>query len=102
MSAASRMPIAGRAGWYGSELQGSGSWMRRLGEREIAEIEAALARVRGMPFLEIGKEDFPLAATAGLLAEVAAELEDGLGLARISGLPVARYDEEELRRIFWG
>ena len=95
-------PLAGRAAWYGKELERSGAWVRPLGLRELGEIEAALARVRGMPLLEIAKDDFPLAAAADFLAGIAAELEDGLGIARITGIPVERYGEDELKRLFWG
>ena len=100
--ATERKPFATRAAWYGAEMARSDAWVRPLGERERAELDAALARVRRMPLFEITKEDFPLAATADFLAAVSEELEDGLGAVRITGIPVARYGEDELRRVFWG
>jgi hypothetical protein len=99
---AARKPFDTRAAWNGKELERSGAWVRRLGARELGEIDAALERVRRMPYLEIAKRDFPLAATADLLAEIGQELEDGLGMVRLTGIPVERYGEEDLRRVFWG
>jgi Taurine catabolism dioxygenase TauD, TfdA family len=97
-----RQSFATRAAWYGAEMARSHAWMRPLGERERGELDAALARVRRMPLLEIAKEDFPLAATADFLAAASEELEDGLGAVRITGIPVSRYGEDDLRRVFWG
>ncbi len=100
--AIARQPFASRAAWYGAEMARSNAWVRALGERERGEIDAALERVRRIPLFEITKNDFPLAATADLLAVVSEELEDGFGAVRITGIPVARYSDDELRRVFWG
>jgi Taurine catabolism dioxygenase TauD, TfdA family len=61
-----------------------------------------LQRVKHRPFVEIRRADFPLGATAELLADVSEELENGRGAVRLRGLPVERYGEDDLRRIFWG
>jgi hypothetical protein len=100
--ATARQPFATRAAWYGAGMARSNAWVRALGERERGEIDAALERVRRMPLFEITKEDFRLAATADFLADVSEELEDGYGAVRITGIPVAHYSEDELRRVFWG
>src|SRR6185312_10251317 len=79
-------------------------WIRTLDDTHRAEIDAALARVKraGLPLLGFRREDFPLPATASLLAEVSDELENGLGAVRLRGLPVERYSDDDIRRIFWG
>jgi hypothetical protein len=100
--ATARKPFENRAAWYGGEMARSNAWVRPLGERERREIDAALERIRHIPLFEITKHDFPLAATADLLAGVSDELEDGFGAVRITGIPVARYSEDDLRRLFWG
>jgi len=97
-----RTPLHSRTAWYGKDLARSDAWVRRVGARELAEIDAAMARVAGMPVLEITKADFPLGAAADLLAEIAEELEDGLGAMRLAGLAVARYGEADLKRLLWG
>jgi hypothetical protein len=96
------MPLAGRAGWYGKDLEQSGAWIRTLTEAHRAEIDAALARVRHRPPFGFGADDFPLPTTANLLAEISDELENGLGAIRLRGLPVERYSDDDIRRIFWG
>ena len=96
--------LAGRAGWYGKELDQSGAWIRTLDDTHRAEIDAALAQVKRarLPLFGFGRDDFPLASTAALLAEISDELENGLGAVRLRGLPVERYSDDDIRRIFWG
>ncbi len=97
-------PLAGRAGWYGKALEQSGTWIRSLTDAHRAEIDAALASAKraGVPPFGFGRDDFPLPSTAALLAEISEELEDGLGAVRLRGLPVERYSDDDIRRIFWG
>jgi hypothetical protein len=95
-------PLAGRAGWYGKDLDQSGAWIRTLNDTHRAEIDAALARVRHRPLFGFGRDDFPLNATAELLGEISDELENGLGAVRLRGLPVTRYSDDEIRQMFWG
>lgn len=47
-----RQTLAGRAGWYGKELEASGAWIRTFSDAQREEIDAALARVkRAMPIV---------------------------------------------------
>ena len=96
--------LTGRAAWYGKELDRSGAWIRTLDDTHRAEIDAALARVKRarFPLFGFGRDDFPLASTAALLAEISDELENGLGAVRLRGLPVERYSDDDIRQIFWG
>jgi len=100
--ATARKPFETRGAWYGADMARSNAWARPLGERERREIDAALDRVRRIPLFEITQHDFPLAATADLLAGVSDELENGFGAVRITGIAVTRYGEDDLRRVFWG
>jgi len=96
--------LAGRAAWTGAELERSGDWIRTLDDRQRQEIDAALREAKRHttgPF-DFGKVDFPLDSTAALLADISDELESGRGAVRLRGLDVARYSEDDLRRIFWG
>src|SRR6478736_1832651 len=95
-------PLAGRAGWYGKDLDQSGAWIRTLTDAHRAELDAALAGVRHLPLFGFGRNEFPIPATAGLLAEISDELENGLGAIRLRGLPVERYTDDDIRQIFWG
>jgi hypothetical protein len=97
-------PLAARAGWYGRQLDESGAWIRVLNDAHRGEIDAALARVKraSFPLFGFGRDDFPLTATATLLAEISEELENGLGAVRLRGLPVERHTDDDIRQIFWG
>ncbi len=97
-----RAELTGRSVWTGAELAAAGDWIFTLDDAQCTEIDAALAGVRGKALFGFGTADFPLPLTAPLLAAVSAELEDGRGCARLRGLPVARYSEDDLRQIFWG
>jgi hypothetical protein len=94
--------ISGRSVWLGSDLLRDGDWIHTLNDTHLREIDAALARVRGAPLFGFARKDFPLRATAALLAHVTEELEHGYGCARVRGLPVARYTSTELQQVFWG
>lgn len=94
-------PLSGRAAWDGRRLDET-AWMRRFEPRHLDEITAALAGVARMPLVEIGREEFRLDATQELLAGIGRELEDGLGLVRLRGIPPGRFSLDEERRLFWG
>jgi len=98
-----RRPIIGPFAWRGAELA-ERDWIRPLPEGALDEIDAALGGVkaRGLSWPEITRADFPLPHFGATLAEVGREIEHGRGFVRLRGLPVARYDEDDLRRIFWG
>jgi len=96
--------LTGPAAWYGKELDRSDTWIRTLDDTHRAEIDAALVRVKGTgaKLSGFGRDDFPLASTAALLAGIGEELENGVGAVRLRGLPVERYSDDDLRHIFWG
>lgn len=99
-----RQPIPGRVAWYGRELGLDGDWVRRLDQRQVSTLQAALdhADRLAIPTLEIRREDFPLPGFDGLVADIREELENGRGMVRLTGLPVERFSVEGLRRLFWG
>lgn len=97
-------PITGPCAWLGKDIARSARWVRDLDAADIAEIDAALAAVerRGLAWQKIRRADFPLPNLASLLADIANELENGCGMMKLRGLPVARYSEEQLRKIYFG
>ena len=104
MSAAQIVPLEGPEAWYGADLARSDRWRFRFGADELAELDAAIARVRerGLPWSEMTRNDFPLDRTRRLLDRVAEELENGCGLVNLKGFPVARYDDADLGRAWFG
>jgi hypothetical protein len=97
-------PISGACVWLGKDIAGSTRWVRDLGPADIAEIDAALEGVegRGLAWHEIRRDDFPLPGMARLLSEISQELENGCGMTKLRGLPIARYSEDQLRRLYFG
>lgn len=99
-----RTPITDACAWRGPELATDRSWIWTLDSDELAEIDAALRAVtrRDLRPGEFAREDFPLDKLAVRLQRLLGELEDGRGFVLLRGLPVERYDIEQLLRIYWG
>lgn len=97
-------PVRDRSAWKAADFAHDDSWVHRLTDADIAEIDAALAGVkaRGLAVPDFGREDFPLPALSARIARVLEEVEDGRGFALLRGLPVERYDIDTLRLIYWG
>ena len=103
MAEASFAPIEGPCAWNGSTMVDNPRWRLALSVADITELQAAMASVqrRGLPWDQMTREDFPLAELASKLADVAEELENGSGLANLSGLPVEAFGDG-LRLLWYG
>ena len=99
-----RTPLAGPNVWTGAEIKTSKRWIRDMPASAVAELDAALAHVKkkGLDWSQITRADFPINGLDGLLADIADELENGVGIMKLRGFPVDRYDENDLRRIYFG
>jgi hypothetical protein len=97
-------PIGGPAAWQGATLLAERDWIRPLGNAAAAEIDAALAQVkrRGLHWRDMEAADFPLPTLSGALAGIAEELENGRGVVKLTGFPIGRYDEDDLRAAYYG
>jgi len=97
-------PIDAPCAWKGADMANSSRWVRDLAPAHVAELERALEGVeaRGLGWREITAADFPLPGLAALIDEIRAELEIGSGLMKLRGFPVARYGEEQLRKLYFG
>lgn len=99
-----RVPLSDPSVWLGSDIVHSRRWIRDLPEGAVAEIDAALRGVkhRGLEWSRITRADFPLPSLAPLFDDIREELEDGSGMIKLRGFPVDKYDEAELRQIYYG
>jgi hypothetical protein len=90
--------------WRGEDLAQDRSWQHHWREGELAEIDEALGRAqaKGLNWQQVTAENFALDKVAQRLAWAARELEEGRGLVKFIGLPVAHYDEAQLRLIWMG
>lgn len=96
--------VVTRSAWLGRDLQARDDWMYRLSDAEVAEIDAALRHLQstGRQIPEIGREHFPLGRLARTLRLLQTEIENGLGIMLVRGLPRDRYSAEEMGLIYWG
>ena len=99
-----RTPLTGPSVWTGDEIKNSSRWVRDFPASGTAALDGALAVVKnkGLDWSQITREDFPIDGLGGLLADIADELENGVGIMKLRGFPVERYDENDLRRIYFG
>jgi len=68
----------------------------------LSEIDDAVSRAGDTGWQDISRENFPLPSAGRFFDEIREELENGSGMVKIRGLDVDRYDEDQLRRIWYG
>jgi hypothetical protein len=97
-------PIDGPSAWRGDALTADPSWRRTLTAGEVAALERAAeaAASHGVPSSGFGPAEFPVLELQPVFGWLADQLENGPGVARLSGVPVDRMTREALRRLFWG
>lgn len=98
-------PITDPVAWKGPDLANDKSWMTQLTEADIAGLDAGLREVRkrGKRFPDFEKSDFPIGAELmSKLEAISDELENGKGFFLIRGLPVKRYDDDEINTLYYG
>jgi len=97
-------PLAIEAAWTSAQMARDTSWIHELAEQDVAELDAALGRVkaRGLAMTEITRDDFALPRFAAKLATIQAEIEQGRGFALIRGVPVERLGEADAAIVYWG
>ena len=90
--------------WTGDELAEASDWRFDLTPPMVDEIHAALTGLKrsGIAWPDMCRGDFEIPRTARLLGEISTALEEGRGLAKLSGLPVARYAGQDLKTIWYG
>ena len=96
--------LNGPAIWTGTDLDASSAWIYPLTDAMLAELNRALETVlrRGLDWREVRAENFHIPVTSALLDEVSSQLEQGLGLAKLTGLDVESYADAERRALFFG
>ena len=97
-----RTPLTGPSVWEGKDIKNSTRWIRELPPDQVDELEAALKAAQALPWQEITREDFPLPTLGDLIDDIADELENGCGIMKLKGFPVANHSEDDLRRMYWG
>jgi Taurine catabolism dioxygenase TauD, TfdA family len=96
-------PLAGPSAWYGADMAKSEEWIYALSPREVGEIDAALAAVKGkdLAILDVSRNAFPLPTLGTALDGIHDALLHGRGFALIRGIPRERYSKTDMATIFW-
>ncbi len=99
-----RTPITDASAWRGEDMARQSAWIIRLRPEHIVEIEAALraALATGIEVTQLQRQHFPLPKLAQEIDHWVREVQQGRGFVLVRGLPVERYDDYEVRTIFWG
>jgi hypothetical protein len=97
-------PVTGGALWSADELAARDDWIIRLGADALEDIATALDGVkrRRLAIEDITAADFPLPSVATRLSAIKGLLTDGPGLCLVRGLPVDRYERDDLSLILSG
>ena len=97
-------PVVHPSAWYGHVLAHDTSGIVTLTPAELEEIDTALqsVRQRSLQLPQIDRAAFPLPTLQTKLARVLTEIEAGRGFVVLRGLPVARYSDEDVGKVFWG
>ncbi len=99
-----RTPITDASAWRGADMAKNTSWIMHLRPEHITEIDAALAlaMASGIEVTQMKREQFPLPKLAAEIGAWSHELQRGRGFTLIRGLPVERYNDMQVRVVFWG
>lgn len=104
MSNAAITARSGPSVWHAADLIENRDWIVPWSESELDEIERALrfAQDRVENWHKLSRDDFPLPTVATKLKRVSDQLENGRGLALLTGLPVENYTRNECQFIWMG
>ena len=94
--------MEGSAYWYGPKLKSTDDWRRLLSDEEANELLSAISANRGRDIKEINASNFPLPRLSQLLKELAEQVDRGLGLTLLEGVPVQEMDEDDAAMALWG
>ncbi len=99
-----RLPIAGASAWTRAGIAADDGWVHVLSEAEIDDLDRALQGVRGWKgkLADLSCADFPLPVLAPRLARLEGEVRTGRGFALLRGIPVDRYDDDDVFLMKWG
>ena len=82
-------PVSGPAVWHGPEMARRRDWIRPLSGAEIAELDAAVARLdaTGIDIARIGPRDLAAPGLEPLVEQIRQAVLHGSGFILLRGLP---------------
>lgn len=99
-----RQPVTGPSAWTRAAIEADDGWVYALTAAEIADLDRALAGVRGWAgkLTDLTCARFPLPVLGPRLAELEHDVRAGRGFALLRGIPVERYTDDEVFLMKWG
>jgi hypothetical protein len=99
-----RTPVVGPAAWQANEFTDENPWIYTLSRSDIQELNNAMRQTvaQNLECYAFSKEDFPLPSFGPKIEGFLEELENGRGFMLLRGIPVERYDDKALYRLYWG
>jgi hypothetical protein len=94
--------LQGACVWKGAEMGRNDRWVKEFPAVVLEQIDVALEEVKDIEWRSVDRRNFPLPDAAAFLDDVREELENGSGMVKMRGLDASRYDQEQLRRIWYG
>jgi hypothetical protein len=97
-------PVSGPSLWTAQELAGRSDWIIRLDDAALDDIAMAFDGIkrRRIAIEDITAGDFSLPSLAAQFPIIKQQLTDGLGLCLVRGLPVDRYERDDVALILAG
>ena len=88
--------------WTRSDMDEDKSWIYRLSEDEIVELESSFIELKkkNIPHSEIAKQDFPLMNLDSKFEALQNEIEDGRGIAVLKGVPIEGKSIDEIEVLY--
>src|SRR5579863_1138768 len=97
-----RTYLQGPCVWMGTQIQQDPRWLKPIPAVVLDQLDVALDGVKNVHWRDVTRHNFPLPDAAAFFNEVREELESGSGIVKICGLNPSRYDQEQLRRLWYG
>src|SRR3978361_1439763 len=94
--------LSGACAWSGAEMLGNPRWVKPFPAAVLEGIDAALRQAGDLNWRCIDRSNFPLPGSEAYFDDVREELENGSGMVKMTGLPVSRYDQDQLRKVWYG
>src|ERR1700683_2801667 len=94
--------LQGACVWKGAEMGQNHRWLKQVPAVVLDQLDAAVEKVKDLGWREVTRRNSALPDAAAFFEEVREELESGSGMVKMCGLDVSRYDQEQLRRLWYG
>jgi len=97
-------PITDPAAWTARTLEHESSWSFELASEQVDELGRAAARAQaaGSPMEVLTPEQFPIPGLVDSIATSRRQLQTGLGVVRLRGLPVEAWGDDLSSWAYWG